>query len=398
MTRAFYCGVAHIRAGAYPQQPLSATFNASLEDDTAVLRFPYDERLRQLLRAIPGRRWDAERRVWRVPVDPDRAEALSRLLATVPTDMEVSDGLSRALERRRARRRSQECLLDLARPDESWWFSFATDNARDLVEELLAHPDAHRLAAIGRAVIPLDKQAAELVSAVLARTPRLRLTEDASHALVEITQPKQAKQREAPPAWDVALRRGRGGGAWIVIAPEHAPLARALAAASGLAVLDGDGSSVALAAVDGDATRIAALLTGLDAFSVDPRVQGWLQRATTWHGTIDVDGPTDAPVFVLIGKAERLPPSLRESAREFPGGVSLPLTLESWGAIDAQRLSGWTSDAAKRCIAALVAGAPAPAAVLEMSTVHDEPSFVLAPGHDALRVTPSWPSVPAGRV
>jgi hypothetical protein len=361
---------------------LPATFNASLEDGTAVLRFPYDERLRQLLRAIPGRRWDAERRVWRVPVDADRAEALTRLFACAPHDVEVSEALGHALERRRARRRPQECVLDLARPDESWWFSFATDNATDLVADLLEHPDARSLPAIGRALIPLDPRAADLVQAVLARTSRLCLTEDASHALVEIGQPTR-KVPEAPPAWDVAMRRGRGGRAWIVICAEHAPLARALAATAGLALLEGESSTVAFAALDGDAARIAELVAQLDAAAVDPRVEGWLERATTWHGTIEVDGPPQEPVFSLLGKAERLPQTLRDSAREIAGGVSLPLTLESWRSIDAERLSGWITDSAKRCVAALLAGSPAPPAVLETSAVHDEPWFVLAPGHAA---------------
>ena len=40
--------------------------------------------LRLLLRAIPGRRWDPEERVWRVPLHPERAHALTTLLETVP--------------------------------------------------------------------------------------------------------------------------------------------------------------------------------------------------------------------------------------------------------------------------------------------------------------------------
>ncbi|HEY1778394.1 MAG TPA: DEAD/DEAH box helicase [Solirubrobacteraceae bacterium] len=360
---------------------MPATFNASLEDGAAVLRFPYDEGLRQLLRAIPGRRWDAERRVWRVPVDADRAEALTRLFACAPHEVEISEALGHALERRRARRRPQECVLDLARPDESWWFSFATDHATDLVADLLEHPDARSLPAIGRALIPLDPRAADLVQAVLARTSRLSLTEDASHALVEIGQPKRPAP-EPPPVWDVAMRRGRDGRAWVVIGADHAPLARALAASAGVSLLEGESSTVALAALDGDAARIAELVVQLEAPAIDPRVVGWLERATTWHGTIEVDGPAQEPVFALLGKAERLPPPLRDRAREIAGGVSLPLTLESWRAIDAERLSGWITDAAKRCAEALVAGSPAPPAVLEISGVHEEPWFVLAPGHN----------------
>src|ERR1019366_649992 len=134
---------------------------------------------------------------------------------------------------------------------------------------------------------------------------------------------------------------GRGGQTWIVIAAEHAPLVRALAGTAGLRVLEGAGSSVALAAVERDAARIAEIVAQLDVTAIDPRVEGWLERATTWHGTIEVAGPPGAPVFVLIGEAGRLPPALRDVARAVPDGASLALTLASWRLIEGQRLRGW---------------------------------------------------------
>jgi hypothetical protein len=378
---------------------VSPAFIASLEEGAAALRFPFDEQLRLLLRAIPGRRWDAESRAWRLPIDPDRAEAITRLLAAAPYTVEISHPLGQALERRRAKRRSDECVLDLARPDQSWWFSFATDNAPDLVAALLEHPNAYSLPAIGRALIPLDPRAAELVRGLVETTTRLRLTDDALHALVELGQPKPAAPRAAPQAWDIELRRGRGGSAWVVIAAEYAPLVRALAERVGLRVLDAPGARVGLAAAERDGARIAQVVTELGAVSIDPRVKAWLERATTWHGTIEVDGSADAPVFVLIGNAELLPPALRERARMGPEGASLPLTLDSWLLLDAQPLRAWISHAAKRCIAALVAGDPAPPAVLERSAIRDEPWFVLAPGHDRrlLDVFAALPGALAGK-
>ena len=68
---------------------MRAEFIATLVEGEAVLRFPIDDRLRLMLRAIPGRRWDPEARVWRLPLDPDRAHALSALFATVPYPLEV---------------------------------------------------------------------------------------------------------------------------------------------------------------------------------------------------------------------------------------------------------------------------------------------------------------------
>src|SRR5581483_6865061 len=123
---------------------MSGVFVATLDQGEAVLRFPFDERLRVVLRAIPGRRWDPEQRVWRLPIDPDRAYALGRLLEAVPYELQVSPALRKALERRRLRRPPHELLIDLARPDQDWWFSFATDAAPDVAERLLDHPRATR--------------------------------------------------------------------------------------------------------------------------------------------------------------------------------------------------------------------------------------------------------------
>ena len=95
-----------------------------------------------------------------------------------------------------------------------------------------------------------------------------------------------------------------------------------------------------------------------------------------------MDGSREAPIFLLLGDNERLPTLLRDRASARRGAASLPLTLESWRVIDAQPLQGWISHAAKRCVAALEAGQPAPPAVLELSAVHEQATFVLAPGHD----------------
>ena len=362
---------------------MPAAFIASLVDGEAVLRFPFDERLRQLLRAIPGRRWDPEERVWRVPLDPERAETLTRFFAIVPYPVAVSDALGSST-RTPARQAPPRGMRARPRAPRSVAGGSASPptTAEDLVARLLEHPDAYSLPAIGRALIPLDPAAARLVRGIVTQTPRLRLTDDARHALVQITE-RAAAQPEETHGYDVELRRDRRGGTWILVAAAHAPLVRSLARTARLALRDGPGSSVALACAERDATRIAEVLADLDAPTRDPRVEAWLERATTWHGTIEVDGPPSAPVFVLIGDPDRLPQALRKAGREAAEGTSLPLTIESWRLIDAQPLGGWISHAAKRCVAALAAGKPAPPAVLERSLVHEEPSFVLAPGHDA---------------
>ncbi len=361
-----------------------AALIATLVEGEAVLRFPYDDRLRMLLRAIPGRRWDPEERVWRVPLDPDRAHAVACLLETVGDPVEVSDALGRALARRRSRRSSRELLVDLARPDQDWWFSFATDTAPDLAQALLEHPGAYRVPPIGRGLLPVDQLAARMLRTHAQRDRRVRLTDDARHALTEAIHgppPREASPVEVL-AYDAELRRDRRGGRWILIGPEHAPVTRALAETSGLVLVDAPAGSVALAAVQANAVRIAELMAELELASLDPDIARWLARTTTWRGTIEVDGPPEAPVFLLLGDNERLPTALRERARGCRGGASLPLTLDSWRMIGAAPLEGWITHAAKRCGAALEEGRPAPPAVLELSAVHEQPTFVLAPGHD----------------
>jgi SWI/SNF-related matrix-associated actin-dependent regulator 1 of chromatin subfamily A len=353
---------------------------ATLEQGEAVLRFPYDDVLRKLLRAIPGRRWDPGERAWIVPLDPERAQAVALLLESLASPPIVSDQLARALERRRALRSHDECVLDLARPNESWWLTFATDRAPGIVAALMEHTDAQELPTIGRALIPLDEQAARLVDTLPPDAGRLRLSEDAAHALTEVSQRPAA--RPGAMTYDVELKRDRRRENWVLIAAEHAPLARALAARTGMRALEGPEGTFALAAAERDAHLIAELLGQLELAGIDPRVQSWLTQATTWRGTIDVAGEPQEPVFLLLGDHTRLPPELRDVAVSAPGGVTVALTLESWQAIE-RSMRGFTSAAARRCVSALKEGRPAPPAVLELSSIHEDPTFVLAPGHDS---------------
>jgi len=371
-----------------------ATFSAELARDEAVLRFPYDDALRRLLRAIPGRRWDPSERAWCVPLEPEQAEALARLFAGLAHEPQVSAELARAITRRRARRRRDQCLVDLARADEEWWLSFATDTAPEQVAALLEHPDARELPAIGRAIVPLDDHAAGVLEDIGARAGELRLSELAQRALRARDEPRQAgaeKRGATPPqggessAHDVEFRRDRRGEHWILVSGRHAALARVLAAQAGLRALDGPSGSVGIAAVEDHAESLSELLEQLEDVSIAPRVSAWLHRMSTWSGNIEVEGPSDAPVFLLLGDFRRLPRLLREQAVAAPGGATVPLTLELWRVIESQ-LEGWLGRGARRCVAALIDGRPAPPAVLELSDAHEEPTFVLAPGHDASRL------------
>jgi SWI/SNF-related matrix-associated actin-dependent regulator 1 of chromatin subfamily A len=379
----------------------SALFSASMARNEAVLRFPYDDRLRLLLRAIPGRRWDPAERAWCIPLEPEQAEALARLLDDLPYEPEVTPELARTIARRRAKRRPQECMLDVTRPDGDWWLSFATDGAPEPVSALLEHPGARELPEIGRALVPIDDHAAELLEGIGARETGLRFSQLAANTLAAHADqsrrgPGGESAKPSQPAvvqrYDVEFRRDRRGEHWVLIAGPRAQLARVLAARAGLRALEGPAGSLGISAVEDNAERIVELLEHLEDADVDPRVRAWLRRATTWRGNIEVQGTADRPVFLLLGPFARLPKALRSTATEVPDGATVPLTLETWRLMDGQ-LDGWMSHAAKRCVAALEDGRPAPPAVLELSTVHEDPTFVLAPGHDPA-LTETFASLP----
>jgi SWI/SNF-related matrix-associated actin-dependent regulator of chromatin subfamily A-like protein 1 len=357
--------------------------SASLHQDEVLLRFPYDDGLRQLLRAIPGRRWDPLERAWRVPLEPEQAEAVARLLDGLPFEPEIEEQLAHAMRRRRARRDAQEFRIDLVRPDSDWWLSFATDTPSPAAERMLDHPDARELQEIGRGLAPLDERSIASVRALIAEGSGVKLSAAAERAIEapatgsgrEPDRPRDAVRHE------VEFRRDRRGAHWILIGARGAALARVLAARADLSPHEGPAGSVGLAAVESDARALAEIVEQLEDVSVDPRVSSWLRRATTWRGNVEVDGPREAPVFLLLGDPKKLSQELLDRAETVPGGVSLPLTLATWRAIE--DLDAWVSHAGRRCVAALERGLPAPPAVLERSTAHQDETFVLAPGHDS---------------
>ena len=381
-----------IPAGAYRASLMAGVpLSAHLQHGEAVLRFPYDDGLRRLLRTIPGRRWDPVGRAWCVPVEPEQAEALARLFEALPRRPEVEPGLARLIHRRRrARRRragdGRHLLLDVVRPEESWWLSFAIDSHAPAAEQLLAHSLARRVEVLARALVPLDDEALAILGRLERGPQPPRLSEAAQRVLAQRADSAQtggpAGAPRPAPGHDVELRRDRRGRHWVLVHGPGAALARVLAARAGLSPHESAGGSVGLEALEADAEALIEVLEHLEDASVDPRAAEWLRRATTWRGAVEVEGTRERPCFLLCGERERLPRALRERATATPGGAALPLTLEHWRLIEGL-LDGWLSPAARRCVAALETGQPPPPAVLELSGVHDEATLVLAPGHDA---------------
>ena len=166
--------------------PTGNPATAWLEEREAVLRFAFDERLKTLLRAIPGRRWDPFDRVWRVPLTPESAESVAGWLAELGPAVRIAPELEAALAAQRAARDGGECLIELVRFDEDRWLTFCADVPREAVASLLAHPRTITLHALGRVLVPLDDDAAELARMACLDHPCAWLSTSAERAVAEL--------------------------------------------------------------------------------------------------------------------------------------------------------------------------------------------------------------------
>ena len=284
----------------------SACFSATIARDEAVLRFPYDEGLRQLLTRDPrpalGPRASARGASRSAPTRLRRSRSCSRPCEHAP---EVSDELERTISRRRSRRRRDECVVELARPDEDWWLSFATDGPADSVAESARAPagtraagDRTRAGAAGRpfgGAAGRGRRGEWLLAAERGGAARARCTPRAPHAGLRGRWRRAGRarrasglRRRAPPrpprrALDPDRTRAR---------PSRA---RARRAAQGCARSTVRPGRSGLAAIEHDAERLAELLEHVEDVSVDPRVTAWLTRATTWRGNVGVEGPPTRP-------------------------------------------------------------------------------------------------------
>ena len=290
--------------------PVTDPATAWLEERDAVIRFAFDERLKTLLRAIPGRRWDPLERVWRVALTPESAESVTCWLAALTPAARIAPELETALAAQRAARDPDECLIELVRFDDDRWLTCCADAPPEPVAALIAHPRAVTLPAIARVLIPLDDEAAELVRAACLDHPLAWLSAAAERAVAE----RQAQRASVP--------------------------------------------------------------------SAAPRIE------TIPRTDVSVDRVAGEPVFVIDGTPAA---PLREHAVQSPAGWILPLSAASWALIT-RHARGRMTRAAARCVAALERNEPPPAAVLELSLVHAEPTFVLAPGYDGAALEQPGPT------
>src|SRR5689334_8151061 len=105
------------------------------EEGVALLRSPWDPRLKRVIRAIPGRRWDEELQGWMIRLTPDRAESIARLLRALPV-FEAAPEAMEAIEAYRDRRNLRKPLIEGVTPDDEYCLSFCDDWVHPVLDEV----------------------------------------------------------------------------------------------------------------------------------------------------------------------------------------------------------------------------------------------------------------------
>jgi hypothetical protein len=203
--------------------------------DVCYIRAPYEPELRRAIRAIPGRYWDSEERLWRIRLGPDRAEAVARLMGHFPRLRPVN-GTVGALAALRAQRNLASPGIETVVPDGLVALSICDDVEHPVLDDLKRSFDFIRYPEIGRIAVPITAESRADLSRAVSQPgvrvhPRARgqLDRPAPHAVVQET-----------PAWQGSAWQGWvstavvDGKPWFVFATRRGIPAAELASAPGL--------------------------------------------------------------------------------------------------------------------------------------------------------------------
>jgi SWI/SNF-related matrix-associated actin-dependent regulator 1 of chromatin subfamily A len=207
-------------------------------ENTCFIRSPYEPELRRAIRAIPGRFWDPDEKLWRIRLGPDRAEAVARLIEAFDGLLFPDDNARHRLELLRRRRDPRSPGIESVVAEGVVCLNVCDDVEHPVLDELrrdfeaIAHPD------IGRVLVPIEPDTqARLLETV--SQPGVRLHPRARGMLDTGGGPR--RQPEAPPVpWRPAARRGWvstavvDGEPWFVFATRGGLVPGELSEARGL--------------------------------------------------------------------------------------------------------------------------------------------------------------------
>ncbi len=204
--------------------------------DVCYIRAPYEPELRRAIRAIPGRFWDSEERLWRIRLGPDRAEAVSRLMKHFPALRPVN-GTVAALDALRAQRNLRSPGIESVVPDGVVVLSLCDDVDHPVLDQLKESFEFIRYQEIGRVAIPITADTQMDLSRAVSQPgvrvhPRARGQLDRAAAANVVVQEMPAWRATAWQGWvSTAVVEGKP---WFVFATRRGIESADLISAPGL--------------------------------------------------------------------------------------------------------------------------------------------------------------------
>lgn len=205
-------------------------------ENVCFIRAEYDARLRSAIRAIPGRFWDPDDKVWRIRLGPDRANAVVRLLEAFP-GLRLADGAKDRLALLTRRRELDSPGIESVVAEGVVCLSICDDLDHPVLDalrasfEVIAHPE------IGRICIPITNETQERLRETVS-LPGVRVHPRARGQLDDSA--PRARVVQSSPAWRQAAWQGWVSTAvveerpWFVFATRRGIVPDELAGAAGL--------------------------------------------------------------------------------------------------------------------------------------------------------------------
>jgi SWI/SNF-related matrix-associated actin-dependent regulator 1 of chromatin subfamily A len=189
----------------------SPTANVHVDhENTCFIRSPYEPELRRAIRAIPGRFWDPDEKLWRIRLGPDRAEAVARLIRSFPNALVPDENAAHRLDLLRRRRDPRSPGIESVVAEGVVCLNICDDVDHPVLGELrrdfevVAHPE------IGRVLIPIDPDSQQRLLEAVSQ-PGVRLHQRARGLL----DPRSLPRRQAASGLPTTPSRPAAWRGWV---------------------------------------------------------------------------------------------------------------------------------------------------------------------------------------